>query len=370
MCFYIAVLFFHAGWVLRFTLAPCLYPSSIHFYTDYPAPGTLYERGKMRELTWTSSSRHDTWDPDRFIEIELTSAGPYRFRYTRLEDDGNEKQEVEQEGSGYFLVEPDLGYSPEGICCQTYITKLMGPFQEWKERLRVGKEAGYNMIHFTPMQQLGSSRSAYSISNHCRLDSTYFQSDHTHAEKSITYKNAMGTDQELKIDSSYVKMYDLVKSLQNDWRILSLVDVVWNHTAFDTPWLMQHPEVGYNMVNSPHLRPAYALDVALNKFSCEVAEGEWQQHGVRPEIENEGDLNNINARLLDTVLPQARLWEYFSVNVEKLVNSFRAAVYHLNGGSHPRPHGRLLYIIQDPKYKRLGSTVDMNLALELFNVDW
>lgn len=329
----------------------------------------------MRELVWTSSTtcRRETWDPDRFVEIELTCAGPYRFNYTKVEDHGDNQeveQEGEQEGSGYFLVEPDLGYSPEGICCQTYITKLMGPFKEWKQRLRVGKEAGYNMIHFTPMQQLGSSKSAYSISNHLHVDPTYFEMGHTTTETSVAYNDLSGAKRQLKVDTSYVQLHELVKGLQKDCGMLSLVDVVWNHTAFDTPWLTQHPEVGYNMVNSPHLRPAYALDLTLYKFSCSIADGEWEYRGIRPQIEHEGDVNNISDRLLDTVLPEAKLWQYFGVNVEELVSEFRSAVYHLNGASHPRPYGKRLLIVQDPQYKRLGCSVDMELALELFNVDW
>lgn len=347
--------------MLKFTLAPCLYPSDVHLHTDYPAPGTLYERGKMRELQWSFSTRQPTWDPDRYVEIELDYAGPYRFTYTR---------NGEQEGSGYFLVEPDLGYSPEGICCQTYITKLMGPFREWKSRLMVGKEAGYNMFHFTPIQQLGSSRSAYSISNHLRMDSTYFQSGHISSEVAVSYTDAAGTSQKLMVDSSFVQMRELVKTLNREWGILSMVDVVWNHTAFDTPWLMQHPEVGYNLVNSPHLRPAYALDVALATFSRDIADEKWTHLGIHPEVENEGQIHNICCRLLDTVLPQAGLWEYSSVDVEQLVEEFRTAVYRLNGGSHARPEGNRLHIVQDKQYRRLCSTFDLDLALELFNIDW
>lgn len=355
--------------MLKFVLAPCLYPSEVHLFTDYPAQGCLYERGKLRELDWTFNTRQSTWDPDRYVEIELDYAGPYRFTYTR---EGRKKEEVggDQEGSGYFLVEPDLGYSPEGLCCQTYVSKLLGPFSEWTNRLLVGKEARYNMFHFTPIQQLGSSRSAYSISNHLRMDSTYFQSGHTPSEVTTSFKDATGASRQLVVDSSYVKMRELVKKMSREWGVLSMVDVVWNHTAFDTPWLMQHPEVGYNLQNSPHLRPAYALDVTLATFSRDVAEGKWAQLGVRPEVEHEGDVHAICSRLLDTVLPQARLWEYSSVDVELLVEEFRAAVYRLNGGSHPRPQGKRLHIVQDQLYRRLGSTFDLDLALELFNIDW
>lgn len=340
-------------------MAPCLYPNAIHLYTDYPASGTLYQRGKMRELEWTFSTREPTWDPDRHIEIELEYAGPYRFYYTKGKGE-------EKEGSGYFLVEPDLGFSPEGVCCQTYITKLLGSFQDWPSRLSTAREAGYNMIHFTPIQQLGSSKSAYSISNHLRMDSAYFQSGHASSDMTVSYQDATGSPCQLQVDSSYVKMRDLIKTLGRDWGVVSIVDVVWNHIAFDTPWLMQHPEVGYNLVNSPHLRPAYALDAALADFSRDVASGKC----LRPEVENEGDVHNISSTLLDTVLPRARLWEYHSMDVEACVEEFRTAVYRLNGGSHPRPEGKKLCIIQDKCYRRLCSTVDFELVLELFNIDW
>jgi glycogen debranching enzyme len=41
----------------------------------------------------------------------------------------------------------------------------------------------------------------------------------------------------------------------------------------NSPWLPEHPEVGYNLRNSPHLVPAYELDEALMRFSHNVANG-------------------------------------------------------------------------------------------------
>lgn len=68
------------------------------------------------------------------------------------------------------------------------------------------------------------------------------------------------------------------------------------------------------------------------------------------------------------MLPSAKLWEYYCVDVEVIVSGFRQSVYKLNGGEHHRPEGKQLTIYQDPQYRRLGSTVNANLTMELFNV--
>lgn len=353
-----------AGWVLRFTLAPRLYAQNVHVYTDFPATGQLYKRGVMRSLPWTYRTKLPTWDPDRYVEIELETAGAFRFQYK------TENSPALEEGSGFFVVDPDLGYSPDGISCQTHLSKLLGPLSQWKERLSVANECGYNMIHFTPIQQLGSSRSAYSISNQLKVDSSYLPTNYSHREVTVNFTNCEGQCKELKVDSAFLEVDNLLKSMRKEWEMLSIVDVVWNHTSFDTPWLIQHPEAGYNLVNSPHLRPAYCLDATINTFSREIARGKWEGVGIHAKISSEADIHNICSRLMDTILPRARLSEYFCVDVEAVVSEFRATVYRLNGGNHPKPEGKRLKIVQDREYRRLGSGADKNLTLELFNIDW
>ena len=358
---------FCAGYILRFTLAPSLYAKHVVLKTDYPAPGTLYQRDVFRTLEWKHSTKQPHWDPDRYTELVLDLAGPFRFIY---ETGSTPDLEDGVEGSGFFVVDPKLNYSPDGITCQTYITKLLGPLSEWKQRLQTAIECGYNMIHLTPIQQLGSSRSAYSISNQLRIDSSYLPSNYTNTEKKATFVNPEGKTKEIKVDSSYFDLRKIIKEMHQKWGVLTLVDVVWNHTSFDTPWLMKHPEAGYNLLNSPHLRPAYTLDVTLTQFSQEIADGKWVTMGISPEITHEGDIHNITSRLLDTVLPRARLWEYFCVDIEAIVGEFRSTVYRMNGGQHPKPDGLWLEVTQDKQYRRLGSGVDINLTLELFNIEW
>ncbi len=159
------------------------------------------------------------------------------------------------------------------ITLQTVLMKCLGPLSDWGKRLSVAKETGYNMIHFTPIQQLGASNSAYSLRDQLALHDTI------HGDgKKVTFDDVEA----------------FVKKMQNEWGMLSICDVVWNHTSFDSPWLLEHPECAYNVVNTPHLRPAYVLDRILWHFTLDIIEGKYESKGV-PKIINSEDQLHVSS---------------------------------------------------------------------------
>jgi len=187
----------------------------------------------------------------------------------------------------------------------------------------------------------------------------------------FVFLDAVGASHDLVVDKAFKDVKELVDSIDKDWNINCITDVVWNHTSYDSPWLPKNPDAAYNLVNSPHLRPAYALDASLKRFSDEIAAGEWADRGIYATVTSERDITVIASRLMDTVLPAAKLWEYYSVDVDAIVAEFRQNLYKTKTFNKSGiPSYKSLDIIQDPNYHRYGSSIDGDIAMEIFNVSW
>lgn len=102
----------------------------------------------------------------------------------------------------------------------------------WEDKLRVAKETGYNLIHFTPIQELAASRSAYSLKDQLKVDPSY---------GNVTYED----------------VGKVVRKMREEWGVASICDIVLNHTGNESPWLLEHPEATYSCYTCPHLRPAF-----------------------------------------------------------------------------------------------------------------
>jgi glycogen debranching enzyme len=109
----------------------------------------------------------------------------------------------------------------------------MGPLSEWRFFFAETSQRGYNMIHYTPLQERGESDSPYSIRNQLVYEPSMFSS------KEDTEK-----------DGGKSKLEEMLRIAREEYGLLSLTDVVLNHTANDSPWLADHPEAG---TFNPHI---------------------------------------------------------------------------------------------------------------------
>ncbi|XP_028282971.1 glycogen debranching enzyme isoform X1 [Parambassis ranga] len=332
------------GFELQFRLGPSLQGRRVLVHTNYPLEGQHFDRNIFRVLAWNyPAGRED--DSDKYCSLELKMAGSYQYYFGY----GG----IERSGGGYIVVDPVLRVGTDNhvlpldcISIQTYLSKCLGHLDDWPDRLRVAKESGYNMIHFTPLQTLGESRSCYSLA-----DQLTFNPEFSPEGESYIWEDVGA----------------LVETLQTEWKMLSITDVVYNHTAANSLWIKEHPESGYNLVNSPHLRPAWVLDRALCHVTTRIAEGRYEAKGLPADITKESHLNAIRSVLWEDVFPQLKLWEFFQVNVDSTVEQFRILLQNGTKTDHKKPGEKKgLKIIQDPQYRRFGFTLDMDSALETF----
>uniref|UniRef100_A0A8C4D8N0 Glycogen debranching enzyme n=1 Tax=Dicentrarchus labrax TaxID=13489 RepID=A0A8C4D8N0_DICLA len=330
------------GFELQFRLGPSLQGRRVMVHTNYPLEGQHFKRHNFRVLAWNyPTGRED--DSDKFCSLDLKIAGSYQYYFGY--------GDMEQSGGGYFVVDPLLRVGADNhvllldcITIQTYLSKCLGHLDDWPDRLRVAKESGYNMIHFTPLQTLGESRSCYSLADQLTFNPEFSPEGQSYG---------------------WADVGELVEKLKKDWNMLCITDVVYNHTAANSVWIKKHPECGYNLVNSPHLRPAWVLDRAIWHLTTRVAEGRYKDKGLPADITNESHLNAIRSVLWQDVYPQVKLWEFFQIKVDTAVEQFRTLLQ--NGFSFSETGGsKGLKIIQDPNYHRYGNTVDMDSALETF----
>ncbi|XP_030351609.1 glycogen debranching enzyme isoform X3 [Strigops habroptila] len=329
------------GFELQFRLGPTLQGKPVTVYTNYPASGEVFDRHKFRTLSWHNPTGKED-DSDKYCKLDLQISGSYQYYFSL----GNEKS-----GGGYIVVDPILRVGADNhvlpldcVTLQTFLAKCLGPFHEWEDRLKVAKETGYNMIHFTPLQKLGLSRSCYSLADQLEVNPEF-----SSPNKQCTWSD-IGA---------------LVEKLKTEWNMLCVTDVVYNHTATNSEWLRMHPECGYNLVNSPHLKPAWVLDRALWHLTCMVADGKCTAKGIPPLIENDHHLNCIRKIIWEDVYPKIKLWEFFQVDVDKAVQQFKTLLTQGKMGTKSDPNQHL-QIVQDPEYRRFGCTVDMNIALATF----
>lgn len=142
------------------------------------------------------------------------------------------------------------------------------------------------MVHFTPLMQRGESNSPYSIYDQLAFDTGLFPGGESDVAKMIT-------------------------AMEEEYEILGLTDVVFNHTANNSKWLEEHPEAGYNVETAPWLESALELDNALLEYGEKLSD-----LGLPTEFKTIADLEKVISGIKEHVINKIKLWEYFAVDVK------------------------------------------------------
>ncbi|KAL9121856.1 MAG: hypothetical protein Q9187_001585 [Circinaria calcarea] len=279
-------------------------------WVNFPEAGKDFDRQNYREYNLRP-------DFHRVLEIDVpvVAAGAFAFytTYTPLPDFTTSRDvspKPTQTPTYYLDVSPRLTLNKEllpldALSIFSIISKFMGKYpSDWEKHLRGIGQRGYNMVHFTPLSERGASNSPYSIYDQLKFDSLCFPN----GEKDVA---------------------TMVKGMEKEHGLLGMTDVVWNHTAYNSKWLEEHPEAGYNVDTAPWLESALELDTALLKFG-----NNFKTLGLPTVINKVDDLLKLMDGMKTHVIGQLRLWEYYVVNVK---NDVQAVVDSWTSGKIAAP---------------------------------
>lgn len=238
------------------------------------------------------------------ISVPITQAGAFAF-YTTYAELPELSKDLDPKGSGsanaerkktptyYIDVAPRLVLDGRplplpALSTFSIISKFMGKYpHDWERHLRGISDRGYNMVHFTPLQVRGASNSPYSLYDQLGWDPNCFPDGEKDVQK-------------------------MVDSLEQNHSLLSLTDIVLNHTADNSAWLLEHPEAGYNLTTAPWLESAYLLDTKLVELGLRL-----EELGLPTELKSTDDLNLIMDAIKKHVIGDIRLWEYYALDVDR-----------------------------------------------------
>ena len=290
--------------LLRLQLANRIVHERVRLFANLPpAPAHVFERATYYEYELRTARAHSLPhdDFDRYFELACSRSGSFHYYFVYGE------AVTEPRGGSNFLVEPRLCLADgtrlplNSLQMQTVLTKCLGPLDEWRARLRVAKETGYNMLHFTPVQQISDlSRSSYCLRDHLQL---------------IQDAGAQHTMADLE---------RLVDSMYREWNMLSICDLVYNHMANEADFVRQHPDATFNMHNAPHLRPAFVLDRILYYASADIAAGKYEAQGVSAQRLHEYNMDTLRHILRHQEVAKYKLDEFFALDVNKVLATCKA----------------------------------------------
>ena len=213
----------------------------------------------------------------------------------------------------YILINPiieidkNINININEIKLQTVISKNIGKISEdFENYYKEISLLGYNFIHFKTLQTLSSTDNLYSIKNHNELNLELFTE-----EENIN----------LSSQEKYTILESSLKFLKSNYGIASITDLILTQTSTESRWMIEHPECGYNLENSPWLTVAYELDKILVNYSEAFYEKKVECN-CAPFINNEKDLNEVMEEISKIVIKN-NFEEFFLINMSKNLTNFK-----------------------------------------------
>lgn len=342
------------NWTLLLEASTKLAPDSdeIRVFCNMVPTGRrdAFKRAQFYEYPWTCGElRHD--DFSRCVKIKCQQPGAYSYYFLV----GAEQKPA---GGASFVVEPDMRLSNgesidlDGLQIQTYLSKLLGGLEEWKKRLEVAKQSGYNMIHFTPVSELsGESNSAYCIRNHFKL---------------IGEANLNGK-------FTVENLSEIVDFMYNEWQVFSICDLVYNHMANDADFLKECPEATYNMVNSPYLIPAYVLDRVFSHATRDIAKGLYESRGISSDKADLSNIDSLRQILRWEQIPKCKFSEFFMLDVPVVMDQIKQLANSPEAKSLTDKSlnelWQMLSIVQDEAHRRMKSSIDFDVVRSIISLE-
>jgi glycogen debranching enzyme len=362
------------GWILRLQPSSSIVHKHVRVFCNMPPNADqTFERNVYYEYEWRylpNSLLHDHFN--KYLSIDCKQAGSYAYYFTL---DGSDKRESSAGGSN-FLIDPSMRLkdgtevSLDSLQMQTVLAKQLGPLDEWRSRLQVSHECGYNVMHFTPCQELSAeSNSSYCLRDHMKL-----------------LASASGPDQKYNMND----LGNLVCQMHAEWGVFSICDLVYNHMSNDAEFVQRYPNAAYNLVNSAHLRPAFVVDRVLYHITVSIESGAYESRGLSASQASEHQMEIIRHIIRDEELPRHRVHEFYTIDVVKTMQQIKAIglaeLEHIERNieayrSKPRREDwvlneekekewQQLRILQDKQYRRLMSTIDHDLVKRILAIEF
>ena len=226
----------------------------------------------------------------------------------------------------------------ETLNIQSVLSRSLGLVERWTPLFKSQSYLNYNAIHFTPIQPSGFSGSLYSLKDHLQFSDIYF-----HKKQ----------DNETKLE---LITKEIVR-IEEETNMISFCDIVLNHVAVDSEWLLEHPEAAYNTLNSPYLESAWVLDNFIQEFSSNFSQSKVPECSFAPYINNRGDMQ-ILLGVMNEYISDLRIWEYFMYDISMLTTQLRS---YIRKGEQGEIHNAQLR--EQIKYKLGGGTDVLDLIM-------